>query len=382
MPLGYTATLDVCVDLRRAAWAKAKRRLTLAEQRAQAPPPLQYTGAEFLRIPRVKQLVRNGLLAAYSALFVLVLLTRVDTGAQAAAAASTRVGGFGAAFGSSAAATAVEWGSVRVPFVPWLPAWLLEAIFMWWTLNLLLDHASQHARQASRTLKLAVGATALDLVTLSLLVVSLAIAWRADLGGARADAGDAPPSPPGWGRRLEHDGEARRQLGAAVDASADAGDGAPHAALHGREWSVLLLGLCAIPMCIRSLRLLTEHRILGVLMIILAKMMCAAALNRASGSPWTCPSIALDWHLTISRSSLRRRLQVRRGALPRHLRHRCHRLRPRLRRSPLGTGAVVAAHPRTDVAGDVGQRGCGGLARRARLVDRLRARRAFLGGAR
>ena len=36
---------------------------------------------------------------------------------------------------------------------------------------------------------------------------------------------------------------------------------------------MLLLGLCAIPLCIDGLQAFREHRILGVLMIILSKML-------------------------------------------------------------------------------------------------------------
>ena len=118
-PLGSHPLLDGCIDLRRAAWLKAKRRLILAEQRKHAPPEL--TGGariiEFLRIPRVKLLLRNGLRGLYTLLFVVVLLLRADMRPLAA----------------NAAPTGLRW-----------PLWL-EALFAWWTTNLLVDHAFQVA---------------------------------------------------------------------------------------------------------------------------------------------------------------------------------------------------------------------------------------------
>ena len=41
---------------------------------------------------------------------------------------------------------------------------------------------------------------------------------------------------------------------------------------------VLLLGLCAVPLCLNTLRIFAQHRILGVLMIILSKMMYDVSL--------------------------------------------------------------------------------------------------------
>jgi UDP-N-acetylglucosamine acyltransferase len=56
----------------------------------------------------------------------------------------------GAAISSSAAiasaAAAGPWG--RLPF------WVLEPLFLWWTFNLVVDHASQHARRPRRALSL------------------------------------------------------------------------------------------------------------------------------------------------------------------------------------------------------------------------------------
>ena len=90
--------------------------------------------------------------------------------------------------------------------------------------------------------------------------------------------------------------------------------------LGANEWAVLLLGGCAIPMSIRSLRLLTQHRILGVLMIILRKMLYDIALFLvvftivavgfglafvgllAVQAPWL-PILAPSWEATISHAA-------------------------------------------------------------------------------
>ena len=48
--------------------------------------------------------------------------------------------------------------------------------------------------------------------------------------------------------------------------------------LGSSQISMLLLGLCAIPLCVQLLRLATQHRILGVLMIILSQMMYDVSL--------------------------------------------------------------------------------------------------------
>jgi hypothetical protein len=67
-----------------------------------------------------------------------------------------------------------------------------------------------------------------------------------------------------WGRHLS---------------SVDVADGTQDETLWGAsEISLLILGMCAIPMAIRLLNLLTQHRILGVLMIILSKMISDVAL--------------------------------------------------------------------------------------------------------
>jgi hypothetical protein len=67
-----------------------------------------------------------------------------------------------------------------------------------------------------------------------------------------------------WGRHLS---------------SVDVADGTQDETLWGAaEISLLILGMCAIPMAIRLLNLLTQHRILGGLMIILSKMISDVAL--------------------------------------------------------------------------------------------------------
>ena len=291
----YTETLSTCTDLHCAAWQKAKRRLTLAQQREQAPLPLGHheLALEFVRVPRVKLLLRSVLLVVYSCLFVLVLLTRVETHAAAAAAApfsssltqrKSALSSSGAAISSSAAiasaAAAGPWG--RLPF------WVLEPLFMWWTFNLVVDHASQHARRPRRALSLNGPGTILEVSTLLLILLALGLAWNADqrqrLEAEAAVHGDrSPPPPPSpsppppspsrpaggwagvhWGRHLS---------------SVDVADGTQDETVWGAaEVSLLILGMCAIPMAIRLLNLLTQHRILGVLMIILSKMISDVAL--------------------------------------------------------------------------------------------------------
>ena len=294
----YSETLSACTDLHCAAWQKAKRRLTLAQQREQAPLPLGHheLALEFVRVPRVKLLLRNVLLVVYSCLFVLVLLTRVETHAAVSAAAAaapssssstqrkSALSSSGAAISSSAAiasaAAAVPWG--------WLPIWVLEPLFLWWTFNLVVDHASQHARRPRRALSLNGPGTILEVSTLLLILFALGLAWHADqrrrLEAEAAAHGDrSPPPPPSpsppppspsrpaggwagvpWGRHLS---------------SVDVADGTQDETVWGAaEVSLLILGMCAIPMAIRLLNLLTQHRILGVLMIILSKMISDVAL--------------------------------------------------------------------------------------------------------
>lgn len=242
LPLGYTSLLDCCIDLRRDKWLKAKRRLTFAEQRKRAP--LEVRGRarvyEFLHVPRVKLLLRNALRSLYTLLFTALLLVRADMRPLAPDAS-----------------------------MPWW-ALAMEGLFLWWTINLLLDLASQSVRQRARTTRL-VGWTVLDFLTLTLVLVALIFSWRSYLqgtpsAGTHADGGIGSL----LGRQLAHDDE-----GAGEIATRSRSAGAPS---RDERWSTLLLGLCAIPICIRMLRLLAEHRILGVLMIILTKMMYDVSL--------------------------------------------------------------------------------------------------------
>ena len=281
LPLGRRALLDACVDLRRAGWPKAKRRLPLAEQRKRSPEPLAGVPRrlEFLRIPRVKQLTRNALLLVHVLLFILVLLRRADA----------------------------------------RPTLLAEAVLLWWTLNLLVDrwHAdrvSPHAISPSSR-----AARRVDLATHLLLAIALVLSWRAALAGEatrdfHADASEAaassvvvpsvdfahrlvhppPPSPPPFrwtdplnsgGRRLDDValGEATVTArggigGVAADGGGSGGAAHAPAASVAEQSSLVLLGLCAIPLCVRLLRLLTEHRVLGVLTITLGKMLYDVAL--------------------------------------------------------------------------------------------------------
>ena len=150
----------------------------------------------------------------------------------------------------------------------WTVPLLTEALLLWWTLNLLVDRASQ----CMRRLEPSVWPHAPDLATLSVLALGLALPWARALRDVpvRLLSGTAtpPPSPP----PPDGDGpqwsllSGRRALGEpepTIDVSGAAFD-FDGSAVH--RTSMLLLGLCAIPLCLRLLSLFREHRILGVLM--------------------------------------------------------------------------------------------------------------------
>ena len=84
-----------------------------------------------------------------------------------------------------------------------------------------------------------------------------------------------------WTDYLYGDDEHHRPAAAEAAWAAGVGGDASRARADPSDrerWSMLLLGVSAIPLCIRMLRMFTQHRILGVLMIILSKMMCGLPL--------------------------------------------------------------------------------------------------------
>ena len=249
LPLGYTGLLSVCSDPRQAAWKQAKRGLTLGDQRRLEPKKLNPAARarEFVRVPRVKKVVCNALRLLHALLFASVLLIRADTDPVCSHPGDS----------------------------PW---WVvaLEGLLLWWTFNLQIDQLSQHARRGDRKRKLAWGHPLIDSVALSVLVVSLILWWmcffwaKSPNAGVRgeyvAQAGPesvfgswtpTPPPPPDAGRK------GMRRL----DAFSDAG-----MQMSAGEWSMLLLGLSAIPLLFQLLHIATELEMLGVPMIIMSKM--------------------------------------------------------------------------------------------------------------
>ena len=92
-----------------------------------------------------------------------------------------------------------------------------------------------------------------------------------------------PPSPPpfSWADPFAEGKGDGAGAGSADLSGSSAGLGGGSAARPISDiehYSMLLLGACAVLLCVRLLRLLTEHRILGVLMIVLGKMLYDVAL--------------------------------------------------------------------------------------------------------
>ena len=270
LPLSGSPLLDSCTDLRRRNWQRSKRHLSLALYRRDAPPPLRGLARkmEFLCVPRVKLLIRHALSLGYTLLFVGLLLNRADADPFDAALARRN--------------------SSR-PL--WTTPLVLEALFLWWSLNLLLDRYSSHRRQITSA-RLAWRYSLLEAGTLPLLLIALALSWApivpdviASFTGARTvrsasssswfgrRVAEAPPPSSDMHASDVHAGEhSTRELPPHIRMLRDESAALP---IDISELSMLLLGVCAIPLCVQLLKLATQHRILGVLMIILSKMMYA-----------------------------------------------------------------------------------------------------------
>jgi hypothetical protein len=114
---------------------------------------------------------------------------------------------------------------------------------------------------------------------------------------------------------------------------------------------MLLLGVCAIPLAIRSLRVFKQHRILGVLMIILSKMMYDVSLFlviflAVRETRPRCPSTRLATSLAAAR---RDHNPLSCAAMLRVLAD-LSRLLARVHRGD-GGAAVVAVHPVSRLVG-------------------------------
>ena len=151
LPLSSSPLLDSCTDLRRRNWQRSKRHLSLALYRRDAPAPLRDFARkiEFLCLPRVKLLIRHALSLGYTLLFVGLLLNRADADPFDAALARR---------------------SSSRPL--WTTSLILEALFFWWSLNLLLDRYASHRRQITTSRY-----SLLESGTLPLLLIALVLSW-------------------------------------------------------------------------------------------------------------------------------------------------------------------------------------------------------------
>ena len=96
----------------------------------------------------------------------------------------------------------------------------------------------------------------------------------------------------GTGRQLRGGGSGESLLSATA-ASAAGGDAVEHAMSARMELAVLLLGLAAIPLCLRVLHIFGHQRTMGVLIIIVSKMLDDVVLFLcARGPPATRPGTA------------------------------------------------------------------------------------------
>ena len=110
--VGHALLLE-CTDLAIQQWEVKKRKLSLKHQRREQPLPLtpfeRYT--EFVRIPRVKLVLRNILYVAYLCAFVLLFLTQIELTDHKCAAWSA----------AAASAAAISAGC-EPPSIPTVPA--------------------------------------------------------------------------------------------------------------------------------------------------------------------------------------------------------------------------------------------------------------------